>query len=306
MIERFFRAIVKIGHSLTCEGWIGLAIPRQSTVILNPFMRLLLLFLLSAITCFADEAKVGPPSGSLLVHGGGALTRETITEFIRLAGGNDAPFVIIPTAESSDDWGAQYIDRSFLKHFGCRNVTVLHTRDRAVSDSPQFVEPLTKARGVWIDGGRQWRLADAYLGTRVVVELKALLARGGIIGGSSAGATIQGSTMVRGAPEGNHIMLAKGREEGFGFLKNTAIDQHVIARGRLDDMLGVIVVQPHILGIGIDEGTAIVVTGDRAKVIGASKIAVYDNAYRAGEDGKRYFLLSPGETLDLATRRKTL
>ncbi len=168
------------------------------------------------------------------------------------------------------------------------------------------MEPLTKARGVWIDGGRQWRLADAYLGTRVVVELKALLARGGIIGGSSAGATIQGSTMVRGAPEGNHIMLAKGREEGFGFLKNTAIDQHVIARGRLDDMLGVIVVQPHILGIGIDEGTAIVVTGDRAKVIGASKIAVYDIAYRAGEDGKRYFLLSPGETLDLATRRKAL
>ena len=267
-------------------------------------MRLLLLLLLSAISCFADGAKVGPSAGSLLIHGGGALTRETITEFIRLAGGNDAPFVIIPTAESNDDWGAQYIDRSFLKHFGCKNVTVLHTRDRAVSDSPQFVEPLTKARAVWIDGGRQWRLADAYLGTRVVVELKALLSRGGVIGGSSAGATIQGSTMVRGAPEGNHIMLAKGHEEGFGFLKNTAIDQHVIARGRLDDMLGVIVVQPHILGLGIDEGTAIVVTGDRAKVIGASKIAVYDIAYRAGEDGKRYFLLSPGETLDLATRRK--
>lgn len=266
-------------------------------------MRSLLLFLLTTLA-FADEPKVGPPAGSLLIHGGGSLNRETIAEFIRLAGGKDAPIVIIPTADSNDDWGAQYIEKGFLTRSGCTHVTVLHTRDRAVADSPQFVETLTKARGVWLDGGRQWRLADAYLGTRVVRELLALLARGGVIGGSSAGATIQGSYMVRGAPEGNHVMMAKGHEEGFGFLKNTAIDQHVIARGRLEDLLGVIVAHPHLLGIGIDEGTAILVSGDRAKVIGASKIAVYDRAYTAGADGKRYFLLSPGETLDLATRRK--
>ena len=259
-----------------------------------PHMRSLLLFLLTTLA-FADEPKVGPPAGSLLIHGGGSLNRETIAEFIRLAGGKDAPIVIIPTADSNDDWGAQYIEKGFLTRSGCTHVTVLHTRDRAVADSPQFVETLTKARGVWLDGGRQWRLADAYLGTRVVAELHALLARGGVIGGSS---------MVRGAPEGNHVMMAKGHEEGFGFLKNTAIDQHVIARGRLEDLLGVLVAHPQLLGIGIDEGTAIVVSGDRARVIGASKIAVYDSAYTAGADGKRYFLLAPGETLDLATRRK--
>ncbi len=266
-------------------------------------MRILLVFILLAVSTFAVETKVGPPSGSLLIHGGGALMRETVDEFIALAGGKDAPFVIIPTADSNDDWGAQYVEKGFLTRAGCKNVTVLHTRNRDVANSPQFIEPLTKARGVWLGGGRQWRLADAYLGTRVVVEMHALLARGGVIGGSSAGATIQGSYMVRGAPEGNHIMMAKGHEEGFAFLKNTAIDQHLIARGRLDDMLGVLVVHPHLLGIGIDEGTAIVVKGDRAKVIGKSKIAVYDSAFTPGADGKRYFLIDTGGTLDLATRR---
>jgi cyanophycinase len=265
----------------------------------------LYIFLFTLTSSFAAETKVGPAAGSLLIHGGGMLTRETVEEFIRLAGGKDVPFVIIPTAESNDDWGAQYVDRSFLKRAGCKNVTVLHTRERAVADSPKFVEPLATARGVWIDGGRQWRLADAFLGTRVVVELHAVLARGGVIGGSSAGATIQGSYMVRGAPEGNHVMMAKGHEEGFAFLKNTAIDQHVIARKREGDLLPVVAARPHLLGLGLDEGTAIIVKGDRATVMGASKLLVYDFAYTPGSDGLRYFAVAAGESLDLATRRKT-
>src|SRR4030095_8855657 len=101
--------------------------------------------------------------------------------------------------DSKDDWGADYIAKSFLTRAGAKNVAVLHTRDRNVANSTTFVEPLLKARGVWIDGGRQWRLADAYLGTRTQTELQNVLARGGVIGGSSAGATIQGSYMVRGA-----------------------------------------------------------------------------------------------------------
>ena len=267
-------------------------------------MRALFIFLFTISLSFAAEPKVGPAAGALLVHGGGALTRETIDEFIRLAGGKDAPFVIIPTADSGDDWGAQYVDRSFLARMGCKNVTVLHTRERAVADSPKFVEPLLTARGVWIDGGRQWRLADAFLGTRVVVELHAVLARGGVVGGSSAGATIQGSYMVRGAPEGNHVMMAKGHEEGFAFMKNTAIDQHVIARKREADLLPVVAAHPHLLGLGLDEGTAIIVKGDRATVMGASKLLVYDFAYAQGADGLRYFSVAAGETLDLAARRK--
>ena len=120
---------------------------------------------------------------------------------------------------------------------------LLHTRDRARANSEGFVEPLRHASGVWIDGGRQWRLADAYLGTTVEREIKALLARGGVVGGSSAGATIQGSFLVRGAsgtsrnPDGdNRIVMARGHETGFGLLANSAIDQHVNARGREADL----------------------------------------------------------------------
>ena len=176
--------------------------------------------------------------------------------------------------------------------------------DRAVADSAAFVEPLTKANAVWIDGGRQWRLADAYLGTRTLTELRGVLSRGGVIGGSSAGATIQGSYMVRGAPEGNTVMMAKGHEEGFErALRNSAIDQHVITRHREEDMQPVIDAHPELLGFGIDEGTSLIVQGDRARVIGASKVVITDHGYTPGADGRRYFFLNPGDVLDLLTRR---
>jgi cyanophycinase len=265
-------------------------------------MRFIFLSLLATTMAFA-EPKIGPVNGSLLIHGGGKLGRETLTEFIKLAGGIDANFVIIPTAEPGEDWGESYVANCFLTRAGAKHVTVLHTRDRAVADSAAFFEPLTKANGVWIDGGRQWRLADAYLGTRTLAELRGVLSRGGVIGGSSAGATIQGSYMVRGAPEGNTVMMARGHEEGFGFLRNSAIDQHVLTRHREEDLQPVIAAHPELLGLGIDEGTAIVVQGDRARVIGASKVAITEHGYTPGPDGHPYFFLLPGDVLDLVTRR---
>ena len=265
-------------------------------------MRCLLPLLFAATTAIA-EPKIGPANGALFIHGGGKLGRETLDEFIRLAGGVDANFVIIPTAEPDEDWGEKYVARSFLTRAGAKHVTVVHTRDRAVADSAAFVEPLTKANAVWLDGGRQWRMADAYLGTRTLAELRGVLARGGVIGGSSAGATIQGSYLVRGAPEGNTIMMAKGHEEGFALLRDSAIDQHVIARHREEDMLPVIAAHPELLGFGIDEGTAIIVQGDRARVVGPSKVAITDHKFTPGPDGLRYFFLNPGDVLDLITRR---
>ena len=145
-----------------------------------------------------------------------------------------------------------------------------------MADSAEFVAALKTAKGVWIDGGRQWRLVDSYLGTKTAKELDNVLERGGVIAGTSAGATIQGSYLVRGAREGNTIMMAKGYEEGFGFLRNVAIDQHLIARHRENDLVPVISLKPELLGIGLDEATAIVVTGDSFSVIGASKVAIYD------------------------------
>src|SRR5207253_8329145 len=156
---------------------------------------------------------------------------------------------------------------------------VLHTRDRAQANSAGFVEPLRHASGVWVTGGRQWRLVDAYLGTAVEREIKALVARGGVVGGGSAGATIQGSFLVRGAPGNagnpngdNTIMMSPGHETGFGLLPNSAIDQHVNTRGRRADLGAVISAHPELLGIGIDESAAIVVHRDAFFVVGGTVV----------------------------------
>ena len=186
---------------------------------------------------------------------------------------------------------------------GATNLTVVHTRDRKVADTEAFVKPIRAARGVYLVGGRQWRLADAYLNTLTHKELNAVLARGGVIGGSSAGATMIGSFMVRGDTKGNEAMIGD-HTVGFGFMKNTAIDQHLLRRNRQFDMLEVIDKHPELLGIGLDENTAIVVEGERFDVIGQSYAVVYSNTPVAGASGRFYFL-APGDRFDLKARRAT-
>ena len=148
--------------------------------------------------------------------------------------------------------------------------------------------PIEQATGVFIAGGRQWRLADAYLDTRTHTALRALLDRGGVIAGTSAGATIQGSFMVRGDTKGNELMIGD-HVEGMGFLKGVTIDQHVLRRNRQFDLIPVIEAHPELLGIGIDEDTAIVVRRDRFEVVGSSYVLVYDSQRMVGIDGRFYF-----------------
>ena len=160
------------------------------------------------------------------------------------------------------------------------------------------MEPLRRAHAVWIAGGRQGRLVDAYLGTRTQLELRALLDRGGVIGATSAGASMMASYLVRGAVDTNEILMAPGYEEGFGFLQNAAVDQHLLARNRVRDMMRILQQNPQLLGIGVDEGTALVVQGDRAEVVGRSSVVIYDI-----EDAERFYLwLSPGNVYDLGAR----
>lgn len=243
---------------------------------------------------------VGPAAGTLIVAGGGQLGPEIMGRFIELAGGPAARIVIIPTAAEAESYTDDWPGYRPFRQAAVEDVTVLHTRDPAQADTDSFTAPLRRATGVWIPGGRQWRLADAYLGTRTLRELLALLERGGIIGGSSAGASIQASYMVRGAVEGNTIMMAPGHERGFGFLRGVAVDQHLLTRGRENDMLAVIDRYPELLGIGLDEGTAVLVTGDRAEVIGRSKAAFYNTR---DADGEPYYFLEAGAVFDLAERR---
>lgn len=248
----------------------------------------------------AHAQEVGPKRGALVIVGGAMKDPAIMERFIELAGGPTAPIVVIPTAGGGDDYDDFYRGARRWRKMGVENVTVIHTNDRNEADSDAFVEPIRKARGVWFPGGRQWRLADSYLDTRTELELHELLARGGVIGGSSAGATILGSYLARGDTKANTIMMGD-HEEGFAFLKNVAIDQHLLARNRQFDLIPVIEAHPELLGIGIDEDTAIIVQSDRAEVIGQGYVAIYDHGSTVGASGQ-FYLLRPGDVIDLATR----
>src|SRR6476661_10427240 len=245
----------------------------------------------------------GPEHGALVIVGGGRVGPEILTRFFDLAGGRNAPLVVIPTANGADSYPDDWPGLKMFKDFGATNITVLLTTDRKVADSEAFARPLTTARAVWFPGGRQWRLVDSYLHTRTQREVERVLERGGVVGGSSAGASILSSYMVRGAHENNYIMMAPGYEEGFGLIKGVAIDQHMLTRNRQDDLEEVVARHPELLGIGIDESTAIVVRGQEFEVVGASKVAIHDGRVVPGErqqrNGKKYYFMAPGERYDL-------
>ncbi|MXW10851.1 MAG: cyanophycinase [Gammaproteobacteria bacterium] len=244
--------------------------------------------------------EVGPANGSLVVVGGAMQDLGIVRRFIDLAGGADANIVVIPTAGGAAEYDQFYPGLRQFRAAGATNLTVIHTNDRDEADSEAFVRPIREAGGVWFPGGRQWRIADSYLDTRTEEELHLLLERGGVIGGSSAGASIQGSYLIRGDTQTNTIMMGD-HEEGFGFLRNVGIDQHLLRRNRQFDMLEVMEAMPDLLGIGIDENTAIVVQGDEFEVIGESYVVIYDTSVQIDTGGDFYFL-APGDRFNMATR----
>lgn len=248
-------------------------------------------------------AQSGPAHGSLVIVGGNMHDQAIVERFLDLAGGRDAPIVVIPTADGAASYDQYWSGLRPFKQAGATNLTVLHTADRQVADSEAFVKPLTAARGVWFGGGRQWRLADAYLNTRTQREIEAVLERGGVVGGSSAGATIIGSFLVRGDTKGNAVMMGD-HQVGFGLVKGVAIDQHLLRRNRQFDLIAVIEAHPDLLGIGLDEDTAIVVQGNRFDVMGRGYVAIYDHQ-RMLDSGGAFYFLAPGDRFDLEKREAT-
>jgi cyanophycinase len=276
-------------------------------------MKLKLAFMaaLLAGSIFAQEPEYGPAKGTLVIQGGGSDAGTGIFEtFINKAGGLGANIVVVPTAggnKNQDGTWKVYTEEQVVaawKKRGVMNVHMLHTHDPKVADTEEFAKILRDANGVWFDGGRQWNIVDSYANTLTLREFHKVLERGGVIGGSSAGATIQGDYLVRGAIAGSEIVMTPEpeHEHGFAFLRKVAIDQHINTRLRWDDIIPVIKKYPNMLGIGLSEGTAIVVTGDRFQVIGKWKVAVHDNTrvYQPWE--KPYYVLSIGDVYNMKTR----
>lgn len=248
----------------------------------------------------AQETR-GPDNGSLVIVGGGMRDLSILQEFAELAGGLDAPIVVIPTAGGAEHYDEFWPGLAQFRAAGLTNLTLIHTYDRTEADTPEFAQAIREADGVWFPGGRQWRLADSYLHTEVHDALVELLARGGAIGGSSAGATILGSYLARGDTSSNTIMMGD-HEEGFGFISNIAIDQHLLRRNRQFDLLEIMAAKPELLGIGLDEDTAIVVRNNRFRVIGQSYVVIYDTTHQIDSGGDFYFL-EPGDQFDLLERK---
>ena len=261
-----------------------------------------------------DSTSSGYPNGTLIIIGGGSDDDLVMKEFVKYAGGESAKIVYIPTAmddnELKGDPDFSQIRKSFEKG-GMKNITILHTRDKSQANDEKFIEPLKTATGILFGGGRQWRIADGFLNTKAHKEMFNLLDRGGVIAGSSAGATIQGSYLARGDTKNNQIMMGD-HEIGLGFLKNVAIDQHVLARNRQFDMFDILKNRPELLGIGIDENTAIVVKGDVFEVIGKSYVLIYDKSFwsREGSDLKNlpdentlFYFLRSGDRYNLRDRK---
>lgn len=246
-----------------------------------------------------SSSTVGPPRGAVILAS--AQTPLILSRFIELAGGADSPIVLVPTAALNKPGGPQIVLRprnppeTALTSQGAKNVTVIHTFDRAVADTDTFVAPITRAAGVWFAGGMPEYLLDSYADTKVVAELRKVLERGGVIGGISAGAMVLASDTVNGSLSADRQWVAR---QAFDFLRGVAFQPHARATPRMDSWM---VTRTDLLRIAADNTTAWVVRGDVAEIIGGGNAYVY--ARDANGADARFDTLSAGDRYDLAARQ---
>lgn len=223
------------------------------------------------------DAQFKYQPGCLIIIGGGSIPDTVYTIFERKIGGKDQPIVYIPTATRDEPWIEQGKHLLKFSDRGFTNLQTVHTRKREETGNPAMLDLIKNAKGVFLGGGDQEILADIYGNTAIHSELIALLKRGGVIMGTSAGATIMGSLLIGGAHRKSpHTRTTL--KSGFAFMQHTAIDQHVLVRNRQFDLIPVIEQYPDHLGIALDEATAAIVEGDSIGVAGNSYMLIFDPA----------------------------
>jgi cyanophycinase len=237
------------------------------------------------------------PEGTLFLVGGGRVPGEILDRFFAAAGGERARLAIIPISSPAPLRRPLWLEEEAERR-GVEAVNVLQPRTPEGVDDPEVLRFLDTATAVWFGGGRQWRFVDAYEDTRALERLHAVLKRGGVIGGSSAGASIQAEYMARGNPLGSRQIMAEGYERGLDFLPGAAVDQHFRQRNRFPDMEALMRTHSQLLGIGIDEATALVVREHHAEVLGEGEAHFYD--WRQAEGAPE--ALGRGEVYDLVKR----
>ena len=248
-------------------------------------------FALMLLAC-VTSAQAQQPRGArkLVIAGGGSLPSSILQRFRALAG-EHPKLLVVPTASGSEPDAESLIE--LWNERGFDDVQILHTRDRTRANEPTFVDPIEHATAIWFGGGSQSKLSEAYAGTLTQMKLMELLERGGVIGGTSAGAAIQSETMI--ASGRTKPKLAKG----LAFLPHCIIDQHFLARDRIRRSIAAVKQHPQKIGLGIDEGTALIVNGERAEVIGRSFVLRIE--INRGEIELRSF--GDGESVPLSNER---
>lgn len=233
--------------------------------------------------------------GSLVIIGGGKTPDIVRSRFLELGGDKRARLVIIPSAseDATVEMDGAWIRRLF-EPLQPASIDVLHTRSRAMADSAEFCAPLEKATAVWISGGKQTLLAAAYSETRVEKELHGILERGGVIGGTSAGAACMSKLMI--------VRLSIFNVPGFGLLPGTIIDQHFAVRARKPRLAAALKKYPAWVGIGVDEQTALIVRGKKLECFGNSTVTLC--LAPSESQPEREVVLNPGETADLIEWRR--
>ncbi len=245
------------------------------------------------------ETQHGPEKGSLVIVGGGKQTDEIWDKIIELGGGKENVRIVVvanASGDSSENASAKLLGDLRTRIGNEKRVSLLNLRTIAEANDPAKLAGLRKATAVFFVGGRQWRIADVYLNTLAHQEFWNVLNRGGVIAGTSAGASIQGSFLWRGDTSGHQVLIGD-HTQGLGFLRNSVIDQHILVRNRQHDLSDFIRIAPQFIGIGIDESTAVVVQRDVFEVIGESYVALH------GKEQDDFIFLRKGDRYDLKDRK---
>ncbi len=231
--------------------------------------------------------------GTLVIAGGGRLPPEIRQRFLDLAGGPQRAKIVVIPAYEADSKQVDSIRESW-RALGTTSVRVLQAASREEADLATFGQPLDDATGVWLSGGQQALLSERYAGTRIEEKLHAVLDRGGVVGGSSAGA----AAMTK-------VMIEQGSEEaiegrGFDLFRDAIIDQHFLRRNRLNRLIGLLDAHPDRVAFGIDEGTSLVVQVHKGQlgVIGSSYVLACVPATESGT--KRFEIMKHGDHIDFA------
>jgi len=231
-----------------------------------------------------------------MIVGGGAVTPDIRRRFVELAGGPEARIVLIPGSSPGPEGKQELL--SPWRSSGVASIVVLSAMNRAIADDPEFCKPLQQATGVWFGGGYQALLAERYVDTAVQSCLHELLARNGVVGGCSAGAALLSRVMIR---EGDTTPV---EAQGLDLLSNAIIDQHFLARNRLWRLEQMLEAHPDLIGLGVDEATALVIELRPWKLSVVGESYVMACLPREPDRSPRIEILKPGDEVTLAQLRE--